>query len=380
MVASLFLNTNLKMMAPVDFRINKVLDIVSMNINERLLELTGNLNPSLHDYLSEYSCHRKDIKDFLLTKRAFLDRQSKAKEIINKVITHHGKAHLLEHVTDLAKIEHGIQELAPCLRDHVVHAVLGFILGIYLNESWMSEKASRFQWKLSGLLHDVAYPAEIAHDILDSMPKTLNGIAADLGFSARRVRGVTQIEGLENLHHGFNSLDLIQDRINEWGLRFGVRDEYERMLREGRPCHGMYSSLSLLWVLDMMYEKNNPDRLHEDIPAEQPYLSWNQRYFEQDIVSACTAIFLHNLPVHCFRAAKIDRKRAPLAFLLKLTDSLQEWERPSKQNPDGWMATNFDINDNSDILTMMAKIPEDRKEKIRAEIRDILIAPDILVV
>ena len=48
-------------------------------------------------------------------------------------------------------------------------------------------------------------------------------------------------------------------------------------------------------------------------------------------------------PEDCFIDARIDPEKAPLAFLLKLSDSLQDWERPSKINSTGLSANLFNI-------------------------------------
>jgi len=350
-----------------------------MNINKTIQRLILDPTHRPFDLYAEYGCFREEIEDFLLGQRNFEDRQQKAIEIIEGILTYHGKEDLLKNLTELARIEHVIIELEARFRDHVVHALNSFILGIYINESWMAQKANCFQWKLAGLLHDVAYPAEISYSILGSLPGTLNRKAEELGFPLHRISYAARLDGLEQLLNGVNALDLIQKRVYEWGLQIKVHDEYFQMVRRGIPCHGMYTGLCVLWVLDMMYEKNNPGRRHEDVRAVMPYLSWNQEYFERDIVSACAAIFIHNLPSHCFRSAKINRERSPLAFLLRLSDELQDWERPSRQNPNGESANNFDIENEQGILTLRAIISEEKKCRMREKIFSTLDAPDIRI-
>jgi hypothetical protein len=350
-----------------------------MNINETILSSMANRDQYAIDLFAEYGCSRAEIEDFLFKHRNFEDRQQKAIDIIEGILTYHGKEDLLKNLTELARIEHAIIELEARFRDHVVHALNSFILGIYINESWMTQKANRFQWKLAGLLHDVAYPAEIAHSILGSLPRTLNRTAEELGFPLHRIGYGARLDGLEQLLNGINALDLIQKRIDEWDLQINVHDEYLQTVREGIPCHGMYTGLCVLWVLDMMYEKNNPGRRHEDIRAVMPYLSWNQQYFERDIVSACAAIFIHNLPPRCFLNAKISRENSPLAFLLRLSDELQDWERPSRQNPDGEPSTNFDIENDQGILTLRTLISEEKKQKMREIIYSTLVVPNVKI-
>ncbi|MHC4771982.1 MAG: hypothetical protein ACYS8S_00080 [Planctomycetota bacterium] len=168
-----------------------------------------------------------------------------------------------------------------------------------------------------------------------------------------------------------------EDQIDSWDLSVDVMAQFKSTFDSGSVCHGMLSAISVLRTIDLMYQKHNPRRLYEDIRGD--YSSWDQTYFERDVVPACAAIFLHNLPATCFKDKKISRETAPLAFLLRLSDSLQEWDRPSKDNPDGYPASEFDICVENDSLVLSVNLPEKHKEKIRNEIDSSLEAEDILI-
>ena len=66
--------------------------------------------------------------------------------------------------------------------------------------------------------------------------------------------------------------------------------------------------------------------------------------------------------------------------MLKLCDSLQEWERPSKENPSGELASKFDITISSRGLELTAQLSDEMLIKIRREINEILEVDDIFVV
>jgi len=339
-----------------------------MSINQILLD---------HDNFYDYGCWNgaEDALDMLLSYGgSFEHRQRKAIDVIEGVLAAHGKQALLQHVADLAKIEHTVQEIQPWLRDHVVHAVLTFALGVFINDEWMPEKVAPFQWKLASLLHDALYPIEVADNILASVPTKINRIARYLGFD-KKIRSRTILEGLTELCNDTNALDLIQERLSEWNIGIDTRKEYERIQNE-RPCHGVYTSLAVLYVIDLMYEKWNPDRRREDIVVNG--LNFNQEYFENDIVSACSAIFVHNLPRTSFGGLKIDLGKAPVAFLLKLCDALQEWERPSARNQAGIPSSKFHIEADNKVLRFYA--PPDIVEKIRKEIYPILHIENIEII
>jgi hypothetical protein len=349
-----------------------------MNINATLLEENT-------IYLYKYNCDRyeKEIEHFLTHHENILERQQEAINIIKSIMTKHGKKELLCYIDELARVEHGIQELEPQVRDHVVYALLSFILGIYINEKFLKPLSGilvdDFQWKLAGLFHDVGYPAQVAKDILRPFTAKINEIKRNLGVHSPDVYFKVVPVGLENLTNDLNSFDLIQERLNEWEFRINAREEYDQMVGSGDICHGMVSSLAILYVIDLMYDKYNKKRKKTDIYAVKSNINWNQTYFEKDVVSACSAIYIHNLPNKCFTDAKIDRSKAPVAFLLKLSDCLQEWERPSLKNPKGFSAANFDIKIDKDQLIIHADISDDKKRKIKDEISSSLIAPDVQI-
>src|SRR4051794_27840608 len=99
-----------------------------MNINEKLIRQTA-------DKLGKYGCAAEEFERVLLCDISFKERQQRAINFIEQVLTRHGKEGHLSCVAELAAVEHGIRELQPKRRDHVVHVVRVFLLGIYFNET-----------------------------------------------------------------------------------------------------------------------------------------------------------------------------------------------------------------------------------------------------
>jgi len=52
----------------------------------------------------------------------------------------------------------------------------------------------------------------------------------------------------------------------------------------------MISSLAVLYVIDLMYQKYNPTREYRDIFVEGSNISCNQSCFENDVIPACEVI------------------------------------------------------------------------------------------
>lgn len=320
---------------------------------EKMNTITESLKSLEWDEYWPYDLYAEDFDILLKSNKSFDKRQEDAIIFISELMTAHGKKDLLNYISELARIEHGIRELEPWVRDHVVHATLTFILGIFIYERWLkyltSSPISSFQWKLAGLFHDIGYPLEISNNLMETYPSKMNELLKKIGEEENLVSASIIIEGFQDLSNGICSFDLIQNQFDKWKLDIDVSHEYDKMIKDGNICHGIISSLSLLKVIDALYQKYNPNREYVDIKMESDNVNWNQKHFDEDVISACSAIYLHNLPTNRFKK-KIDPKIAPLPYLLILSDNLQDWDRPSKNNPKGYSDKDYRIYTENNIL------------------------------
>jgi hypothetical protein len=94
--------------------------------------------------------------------------------------------------------------------------------------------------------------------------------------------------------------------------------------------HGIIGGLAELKIIDAIYQKNNPTR--DEKKTVKGNLDYNELNFTKDVVSAASAIFIHNIDLnyHGFRN-KIDFQIAPMAFMLFLCDTFQGWDRCAKK-------------------------------------------------
>jgi len=333
-----------------------------MNINETLLNKIYHLS-------SEYGFQHYELQDFIETEK-FYKKQKNAINLIQDIMAKHGKDKFRRHFADLAQFECGIRNLKPTHRDHVVHAMFSFILGIAINENYLKSSdncVDPFQWKLASLFHDIGYPIQVASRLLKPFAGETNKIGKTFKSHNKNVNFKIVPEGFENLSNGENSFDLIQERLDEWEIQIDAEKEYNRMIDSGDIDHGIISSLTVLNVIDLMYQEYNPERRYRDI--RENGFNFNQDIFDNDIVSSCSAIYIHNLPSECFKD-KIDRSKAPLAFLLRLSDCLQEWERPSDENSTGLSSDKFDIEfDETNKLIFRIDLLNEDKDKIGKKIR-----------
>lgn len=327
-----------------------------------------NINNTLSNFFSETNidfCRddkaNKEIKREII---AFLDeskigsKYQPAKELTKKLVKPHNKEPLYQHIVELYNVEKATRSLTE-ERDHVIHALNTFLLGVYINKKYLVNSVDIFQWKLAALFHDIAYPLKISQEIIERYFKEVKGIKNDLGIASSNPTMNIVPKNFEKLTNNKTAFDYIQNRIDEWGLKVDVEKKYSEMSSSNIICHGMISALTVLYLIDLMYQKNNPERKYNDS-------DWDQEYFETDVVSACSAIFLHNLGVDAFE--NIDKTKASLAYLLKLCDEFQNWDRPTEKMPDGDSPENYDIQVQQNQLIFKVS-DQDRKDEIESEIK-----------
>ena len=333
-----------------------------------------NINNTLSNFFSETPivfCRddktnerlKADIITFLKVKESNFD--SKFQQAIKQsrqLIKCHGKEPLYHHIDELYEVEEANRVLTEKRdkRDHVIHALNTFLLGIYINNKYLGKGVDMFQWKVAALFHDIAYPLEIAQEIIERYFKIISEIKEKLDVETYNATLNIIPKNLDKLTHNISAFDLIQQRVYEWGLDVNVKKRYDDMIKDNKLCHGILSSLTVLYLIDLMYQKNNPLR------DNKPHKGLEQKNFEKDIVSACSAIFLHNLRDDAFE--NIDKTKASLAYLLKLSDELQNWDRPTKEMPEGDSPKNYDIQVQQDKLIFNVS-NQDRKGEIELGIK-----------
>jgi hypothetical protein len=313
-----------------------------MHINQKIME-------EIHDTLPrKYSIYNINPDDWELFKKplimnngkidraAFEKRQKKSIDIIKKILAFHGKGDIVDVLKNLASIEPKIQELQPWVRDHVVHAINTFILGAYILKKveFPRIEGARFgypfMWKLCGPTHDLGYPIEIAHNIKSAFVDNMNNILNDLHSPSPRVEPELFPQNFDKLCEEPDANEIIQKRLTDWELGIDVEDFYGWLKKKNRTDHGVVSALAQLKVMDALYYHVNPNREYRDINLNG--LNFNQQNFDVDIVNACSALFIHNIDLdYDGFSDKISFDIAPLAFLLFLCDTFQEYDRYSEK-------------------------------------------------
>ena len=307
-----------------------------MNINKTLGEYFRN-NNSISDELNN-----DEIVEFLDANTP--EKYELAQKLIKDLIKPHSKNELYSHIIELYEVENATMKLTG-KRDHTIHALNTFLLGLYINDNYLDNKVNMFQWKFAALFHDIAYPIEISQQIIKNYLDKVNTIKSELHIENFNPIFNLVPNNFEKLTNNKNSFEYIQKRVYEWGLDVNVQKRYADMISSNQICHGIISALTVLYLIDLMYQRNNPKR------NNSYHAGWEQKNFEIHIVSACSAIYLHNSKVF----TNISKNKAVLPYLLKLCDELQNWDRPDKNMPEGDFPENYNISIQNGMLDFKVK-------------------------
>jgi len=262
----------------------------------------------------------------------YKSRQCASVGLMKKILEHDGKEKILLFLSELAGMEPQIQVLQPWNRDHVVHALNTFFTGVYMlkridvpGHHQVPYNLTRM-WKLIGPTHDLGYPVEIAGNIQKEFMDIMNGILSEINPASPELKQPMCPDNLDVLCRGRSANDLIQNRLNEWKLGIDVYDYYAWLQKRNRMDHGVIGALAQLKVMDALCREKSTGPLQAGTDGSKTHR--NEECCELDVVSAAASLFIHNINVRYPRFTnKIHFHIAPIAFLLFLCDTFQEWDR-----------------------------------------------------
>lgn len=242
-------------------------------------------------------------------------------------------------------------------RDHVVHSVNVLLLGIYLLKHIFPPKLDEkvdwpFQWKLASLLHDIGY----THTLNNEMTKRKE---EKTGVIANEKPKIRDFDLGSITKSSFEAIDeCLVNADMAWAASTELRNAYDGFDQD----HGIYGSLVILKEIDELYANNNNKGM------------WDRKYFKNDIISICTAIYLHGIRTKSFKC--IERDVYPLAYLLRLTDCLQDWGRPSGIGSGEKINDYFYECSSPNVGELLCRVPLHRKEGLEQDCR-VLIGSQI---
>lgn len=255
--------------------------------------------------------------------------------------------------------------LTPKQRDHYIHSVFVFLIGIAIYEqnhnykrifaNYVLNKSKYpdyyntnneeffYRWGLASLFHDIAYPLEITLEQAKNYAAFIcsysntedNNLKIKLEIcNFEEFRKLPIINPIPRYEESFikkypnykeefcsDAIEILSKSIaSSFSLNFkelndNINKFMETMREKNFIDHGLYSSVIMLRWYHHLVESTK----------------WNPAYFYYPIVDAASAIFLHNYfergLMKPFGVEVFSAKVHPIAYLLILCDNLQEWKR-----------------------------------------------------
>ena len=317
----------------------------------------------IYQITSENKSAKKDKENEKEGAEKIVEDNSVPKNLINEPNT----------LLDLVKIMKGYEEntgdLIEKQRDHFIHSVNVFLLGLAIyskNNNYQdffydyvinsgytkyfkidgefSNEEFLYRWGIASLFHDIGYPVEIIGKQLKQFIKEgIQPISPDYSvnmgidfknfdefnhilkicpnFADKYLDEWDDVEGLDL----FKPTDIMAHKIaREFdvdikSLKMHLDNFPQQMNEDGFIDHGFFSSILVLDSYGYLIQK----------------YAKKSDFFFYPIVDSATAILLHNYYANTlnnknyeqFQLGLMDPRDNPLAFLLKLCDELQEWNR-----------------------------------------------------
>lgn len=292
--------------------------------------------------------------------------ENKSDKVTSKSIVYEQNT-LLDLVKIMKKYEENTGELIEKQRDHFVHSVNVFLLGLaiysqnkkyrdafesyvinspyekyYKIEGNFSNEEFLYRWGVASLFHDVGYPVEIIGKQLnkfinDSVKSISGSYGADTAIDFKDFAEFNTIIKINTdfadnytdfypkakFLNLFKPTDIMAQKISIDFPDVDVNkvakhldDFVEIMGDNGFIDHGFFSAILVLNSYGYLIQK----------------FAKNNDFFFYPIVDSATAILLHNyyrnvLQKNPFNLPALHPSKSPIAFLLILCDELQEWNR-----------------------------------------------------
>lgn len=274
---------------------------------------------------------------------------------------------LLDLVKIMKKYEDNTGDLIEKQRDHFIHSVNVFLLGLaiysqnknyrekfrhyilkspyekyYKIDGEFSHEEFLYRWGVASLFHDIGYPVEIIGKQLkkfinDGIKSISNSYGADTAIDFKDFNEFNTIVKIEpdfadaytevypraKFLNLFKPTDIMAHKITTDFKNVDINklikhlDSFVDIMGDsGFIDHGFFSSILVLNSYGYLMQK----------------YAKNHDFFFYPIVDSATAILLHNyyrnvLQKKPFNLKTLHPSQSPIAFLLILCDELQEWNR-----------------------------------------------------
>lgn len=323
------------------------------------------------DYESQYTAYEV-YENFLMIYQITPEDKSEVDEYSPHSLISEPNT-LLDLVNIMKKYEENTGDLINRQRDHFIHSVNVFVLGLAIyaqNENYreifkgyildndyykkyyrtpeneFSHEEFLYRWGIASLFHDIGYPFEIIGKQIDKVIE--DGVKSisinydvDANVDYRDFNEFNSIVKIPPYDYAdefrqryksakvldlFKPTDIMAHKIAK-DFNFN-KDQFKRLIKHlnsfvkymnenGFVDHGYFSAILVLNAYGKLI---------------QQYVDKDNDFFFYPIVDSATAILLHNyynktLQGELFNLGRLDPTSSPISYLLIFCDELQEWNR-----------------------------------------------------
>jgi hypothetical protein len=205
------------------------------------------------------------------------------------------------------------------------------IVNGHLRHRWRYSGATEYgeflyRWRLASLSHDLGYGISLSRNDKPKIKECLDEISIFL---------INDIKNLEDLWHfeDKNLLEQLDSAISDISVSSYMKYQYDNPFKDSVYYdHGLISSLIFLRLMNEEYARH---RYNPVSYVESTTIIWHESFLVGSILQTAIAIALHNLDQHKEALQKVgtggyifDLEQNPLSWLLKVSDTLQEWDKP----------------------------------------------------
>lgn len=390
---------------------------IHLGINIDLMESYLCLFDNYHDFFNRNE--RLNIVDNFLSAKEHKPRKEYAIELIKNHWKVHSKDPFYTYLSELDKIEPALQIYKEDHRDHVVHTAYVFLLGLHLfnlnkdirkaikkffcknklepyssrnlngrelfdgfflenhnGQNLPSEDLElfRFIWLIISTFHDLSYSFQSFIHQMASYVHHINDLGKNLpNYESPSVKLPFDKMDVLSIGNSFEILNKLQRTYNNDSNYLDLKTYLEDRLNEGYLDHGIISALLLLKTSDTLYIKNP---------------NWKKEFFDNTFPHIALSIALHNID---WKFAKknyenlpeITLEKFPLCHLLILADTLQEWDRPSREKYQRRInseSVSIEFNQEEKKFNVRFALSKKRIKDVRDELKDKLAPQDIPII
>lgn len=225
-------------------------------------------------------------------------------------------------------------------RGHFRHQFKVFLLGIYTISIFLTARSDLFgsadinqifyTWLMAATLHDFGIPMEEASRIAEKLSKLYKNLGLNSMAKKYSLIGIGEKETINEDH--LNRIEL--KRKNEEPIR-GVPD-VDSLIKDAIKSSLMVNKVEAILIRDKIKDNHGyigAALLCRAVCQNKDYETIKKQWIFGAMKKAMGAIALHCLPpdIEKYRN-KINFQLNPFAYLLFLTDNIQEWGRPSSDN------------------------------------------------